>query len=389
MITLIKNAEVYAPKYLGRRDVLLAADKICKISEVVELGGSVEYTEIDATGKILFPGLIDSHVHIAGGGGEGGFNTRTPEIMLSDITQGGVTTVIGCLGTDGSTRSMANLLAKAKALEEEGITTFVNTGSYQVPVLTLTGSITDDIVFIDKIIGVGEIAISDHRCSQPSFEEITRIISEARIGGMLSKKAGTVNFHVGDSPRMIDILEQIVENTEIPIKNIIPTHMNRNEFLFEKGIEYAKTGGIIDLTTSSIPRFFEEGEVKCSSALKILIEEGVPVENVTMSSDGQGSLPEFDEQGRVIGISVGKVTSLYKEIQDAILVDKVPVEYAVMTVTSNPAAIYRLRGKGSIIEGFDADIVLVNADTFDIETVISKGRIMVMDKAVTVRGTFE
>lgn len=389
MITLIKNAEVYAPKYLGRRDVLLAADKICKISEVVELSGSVEYTEIDATGKILFPGFIDSHVHIAGGGGEGGFNTRTPEIMLSDITQGGVTTVIGCLGTDGSTRSMANLLAKAKALEEEGITTFVNTGSYQVPVLTLTGSITDDIVFIDKIIGVGEIAISDHRCSQPSFEEITRIISEARIGGMLSKKAGTVNFHVGDSPRMIDILEQIVENTEIPIKNIIPTHMNRNEFLFEKGIEYAKTGGIIDLTTSSIPRFFEEGEVKCSSALKILIEEGVPVENVTMSSDGQGSLPEFDEQGRVIGISVGKVTSLYKEIQDAILVDKVPVEYAVMTVTSNPAAIYRLRGKGSIIEGFDADIVLVNADTFDIETVISKGRIMVMDKAVTVRGTFE
>ncbi|WP_028829351.1 beta-aspartyl-peptidase [Proteocatella sphenisci] len=389
MITLIKNAEVYAPKYLGRRDVLLTADKICKISEVVELSGSVEYTEIDATGKILFPGFIDSHVHIAGGGGEGGFNTRTPEIMISDITQGGVTTVIGCLGTDGTTRSMANLLAKAKALEEEGITTFVNTGSYQVPVLTLTGSITDDIVFIDKIIGVGEIAISDHRCSQPSFEEITRIISEARIGGMLSKKAGTVNFHVGDSPRMIDILEQIVENTEIPIKNIIPTHMNRNEFLFEKGIEYAKTGGIIDLTTSSIPRFFEEGEVKCSSALKILIEEGVPVENVTMSSDGQGSLPEFDEQGRVVGISVGKVTSLYKEIQDAILVDKVPVEYAVMTVTSNPAAIYRLRGKGSIIEGFDADIVLVNADTFDIETVISKGRIMVMDKAVTVRGTFE
>lgn len=389
MITLIKNAEVYAPKYLGRRDVLITADKICKIGEIIELSGSIEYIEIDATGKILFPGFIDSHVHIAGGGGEGGFNTRTPEIKLSDITQGGVTTVIGCLGTDGTTRNMANLIAKANSLEEEGITTFVNTGSYQVPVRTLTGSITDDIVFIDKIIGVGEIAISDHRCSQPSFEEITRIISEARIGGMLAKKAGTVNFHVGDSPRMIDIIEQVVENTEIPIKNIVPTHMNRNEFLFEKGIEYARSGGIIDLTTSSIPGFFEEGEVKCSSALKILIEEGVPVENVTMSSDGQGSLPEFDDQGRVIGIGVGKVTSLYKEVQDAILVDKVPVECAVMTITSNPAAIYKLRGKGSIIEGFDADIVLVDSDTFDIETVIAKGRIMVMNKAVMIRGTFE
>ena len=174
MITLIKNAEVYAPRHIGRRDVLLTADRICRIGEVIEIGGSVEYTEIDATGKIMFPGFIDSHVHIAGGGGEGGFSTRTPEIMLSDITRGGVTTVIGTLGTDGSTRSMANLLAKARALEEEGITTFVNTGSYQVPVRTLTGSVTDDIVFIDKIIGVGEIAISDHRSSQPSFEDITR-----------------------------------------------------------------------------------------------------------------------------------------------------------------------------------------------------------------------
>ncbi len=389
MITLIKNAEVYAPRHIGRRDVLLTADRICRIGEVIEIGGSVEYTEIDATGKIMFPGFIDSHVHIAGGGGEGGFSTRTPEIMLSDITRGGVTTVIGTLGTDGSTRSMANLLAKARALEEEGITTFVNTGSYQVPVRTLTGSVTDDIVFIDKIIGVGEIAISDHRSSQPSFEDITRIISEARIGGMLSKKAGTVNFHIGDSPRMMDILEQVVENTEIPVKNIVPTHMNRNEFLFEKGMEYAKNGGIIDLTTSSIPGFIEEGEVKCSSALKIMIEEGVPMENVTMSSDGQGSLPEFDSQGRVTGISVGKVTSLYKEVQDAILVDKVPVEAAIMTVTSNPASVYKLRGKGSLIEGFDADIVLVDADTFDIDTVIAKGRIMVRGREVIVKGTFE
>ena len=206
---------------------------------------------------------------------------------------------------------------------------------------------------------------------------------------MLSKTAGTVNFHIGDSPRMMDILEQVVENTEIPVKNIVPTHMNRNEFLFEKGMEYAKNGGIIDLTTSSIPGFIEEGEVKCSSALKIMIEEGVPMENVTMSSDGQGSLPEFDSQGRVTGISVGKVTSLYKEVQDAILVDKVPVEAAIMTVTSNPASVYKLRGKGSLIEGFDADIVLVDADTFDIDTVIAKGRIMVKNREVIVKGTFE
>lgn len=182
MIKLIKNAEVYAPQYLGRRDVLIAADKICKIGEVIESSPIIS-EEIDATGKILFPGFIDSHVHIAGGGGEIGFGSRTPEIMLSDIINAGVTTVIGILGTDGITRSTQNLLAKAKSLEEEGITSFINLGSYHIPIKTLTGSIEEDIVFIDKIIGVGEIAISDHRSSQPSFEEISRIVSQAKLGG--------------------------------------------------------------------------------------------------------------------------------------------------------------------------------------------------------------
>lgn len=388
MIKLIKNAEVYAPQYLGRKDVLIAADKICKIGEVIESSPIIS-EEIDATGKILFPGFIDSHVHIAGGGGEIGFGSRTPEIMLSDIINAGVTTVIGILGTDGITRSTQNLLAKAKSLEEEGITSFINLGSYHIPIKTLTGSIEEDIVFIDKIIGVGEIAISDHRSSQPSFEEISRIVSQAKLGGMISKKAGTVNFHIGDSARMLDLLEQIVENTEIPKKNIIPTNVNRNEYLFEKALEYAANGGVISLTTSSIPNFAEDKEVKCSSALKIILEKNIKIDNIIMSSDAQGSMPMLDSNGKIVGINVGKMTTLYKEVQDSILMDDVPVEVAIMSITSNPANIFKLRGKGFIAEGFDADIVLVDSDTFDIDTVIAKGRIMMKDKQLKIKGIFE
>lgn len=248
MIKLIKNAEIYAPQYLGRKDVLIAGDKICKISDVIE-SSPIIAEEFDATGKLLFPGFVDSHVHIAGAGGEGGFSSRTPEIMLGDIITSGITTVIGTLGTDGTTRNTVGLLAKARALEEEGITTFINTGSYQIPVKTIMGSITEDIVLIDKIIGVGEIALSDHRSSQPSFEEIIRIVSEAKLGGMLSKKAGTVNFHIGDSPRMLDLIEQIVDNVEVSKKSIIATNVNRNEYLFEKAVEYAISGGVISLTS--------------------------------------------------------------------------------------------------------------------------------------------
>ena len=151
---LIKNIHVYAPEDVGIKDVLVD-EKIIKIGDNLPVIEEYDVEVIDGTGKILVPGFIDCHVHILGGGGEGGARTRTPEIMLSDITTAGVTTVVGCLGTDGTTRTMTNLLAKAKGLEEEGISTYVYTGSYQVPVKTITGSITDDIILFDKIIGFG------------------------------------------------------------------------------------------------------------------------------------------------------------------------------------------------------------------------------------------
>lgn len=390
MIKIIKNGEVYAPNYLGKKDILIAGDKIGFIKENITVPRKfVDIDIIDASGNYIVPGFIDSHVHITGGGGEGSFRTRTPEIQLTDITKGGVTTVIGVLGTDGTTRSMGNLIAKARGLEEEGITTYVYTGSYQVPIRTLTGSIQDDIILIDKIIGVGEVAMSDHRSSQPTVEDFAKLASEARVGGILSGKAGVVNIHVGDGERKIDFIENIVESTEIPITQFLPTHMNRNQSLFQRSISYAKKGGIVDFTTSTNKKFLEEGEVKCSNALRILLEHGVKSNNITFSSDGQGSLPDFDEHGRFIGIGIGKVTSLYSEVRDAIINENVPIDKALSVITANPADILKLPMKGYIQKGRDADIVLLNKENLKIESVIAKGKIMVSKGKPIIKGTFE
>lgn len=385
MLKLIKNVEVYSPKYMGIKDILIVGDKIFKINEDINISG-VDVDIIDGRGKILTPGFIDSHVHITGGGGEGGFKTRTPEILLSDIIKGGITTIIGTLGTDGVTRSLENLYAKAKALEEEGITTFIYTGSYRVPPVTFTGSIMKDILLIDKVIGVGEIALSDHRSSQPTIDEIKRLTSDSRVAGILSGKAGAVNIHMGDGEEGLNKLIEIVQKTEIPITQFYPTHINRNPYLFEQGIKYAKMGGFIDFTTSSDATFYEEGEVKASIALKKCIDEGLE-DNITFTSDGQGSLPKFNEKGEFIGLQVGRVTSLYKEVKDAIL-DGVPLEKAIKAITTNPARILKLRGKGLIIEGFDADVVMLD-ENYDIDTVIARGKIMMLDKEIVVYGTFE
>ncbi|MCF6138988.1 beta-aspartyl-peptidase [Pseudalkalibacillus berkeleyi] len=392
MLTLIQNAEIYAPEYLGKKDLLIVDNKIGFIDDRIDLQGDFfrEHVEvIDAEGHLIVPGFIDSHVHIIGGGGEGSYKTRTPELMLTDATLSGITTVIGVIGTDGTTRTMTSLIAKARGLEEEGITCFVQTGSYQVPVKTLTGKIEDDIILVDKVIGAGEIAISDHRSSQPTVEEMAKIASAARLGGLLSGKSGIVNVHVGDSPDCLNLLEEVVETTDIPIKQFYPTHINRNGKLFEAGITYAKKGGYVDFTTSTIPKFLEEGEVKCSSGLKRMLDAGVPIEQISFTSDGQASLPEFDANGELKGLKLGKVSSLFKEVRDAVLDEGIPLETAIQVVTSTPAHILKLKQKGRIKKGNDADIVILDKDSLIINTVFAKGTLMVKDKVAVVKGTFE
>lgn len=392
MITIIKNIDVYKTEHVGKKDILIIGNKIAAIEDniSIELNGFVDVNEIDASGKIVVPGFIDSHVHILGGGGEGGFATRTPEATLSSLTKSGVTTVVGCLGTDGVARDMISLLAKARALEEEGITAFIYAGSYRLPIRTITGEIMKDIMTIDKIIGIGEIAVSDHRSSQPSFDEFIKAVADARVGGMLSGKAGVINIHLGDGKRQIEMLERAVNETEIPITQFVPTHVNRNPELFEKCVEYAKKGGYIDFTGSEDPDYYEEvdGEIRFSKGLKRLIQENVCMDNFTLTSDGQGSLPIFNEKKEFVGLGVGKSSCLIKSIKECVEKEQIPLEIAIRAITCNPAKILKLKNKGRIEKDFDADLCILDKN-LDIDIVFAKGKMMVQDKKPIVFGTFE
>ena len=390
MIKIIKNIKVYSPKYLGIKDVVISSNKIEGIYDNLNIPDNfINIKIIDGTNKILFPGFIDNHVHINGAGGEGGFRMRTPELKLTDLTTAGVTTVIGCIGTDGVCRDMASLLAKAKSLEEEGITTYCYTGSYEIPVKTLTDSIKKDIMLIDKIIGIGEIAISDTRSSQATYDELVQSIAQARVGGLLSGKSGIANIHLGDGTRGLGYLFRLADETEIPITQILPTHINRNGELFKSGEKYINKGGYIDLTTSTPENLLAPGELSASEALSILVKNNSNIENVTFSSDGNGSMPIFDEDGKLIKVGICTVSSLYDEVRKSIQKYNVNIEDAIKVITSNVSKVLKLHKKGSIEIGKDADLVIVNEDDLNIDTVIAMGKVMIENGEVIIKGTFE
>ncbi len=385
---LIQHADVYQPDYLGKKDILIAGKQIILIQDKIDISSLKNDTIkiINCSGKKAIPGLIDAHVHIAGAGGEGGPSTRTPEMQLSQMLEGGITTVIGCLGTDGMTRSVESVLMKVKSLRAEGVSAWMYTGSYQVPTPTILGDVGKDIAMIEEVIGVGEIALSDHRSSCPTTDELIRLVEHARVGGMLGGKAGIANIHMGDAKDPFRPICDAVEKSELKYKQFLPTHCNRNDYIFEDAKTYGKTG-YVDITTSSYP-FFAQYEVKPSTAVNELVNAGVPLEHITMTSDGCGSLPNFDENGNLTQLEMGQLKTLFIEMIDIVTNEKMLLEKALKVVTSNVADILKLKSKGRIEEGKDADLVLIDNE-YKISHVVANGQILVSDYQILKKGTYE
>ncbi len=383
---LFKDCELYAPDFLGITNVLIAGTKIISVEKDLTAPEGWPVEVIDCKGLRMIPGLVDAHVHIAGAGGEGGPATRTPEMQLSHMIEAGVTTVIGCLGTDGLSRSVESVLMKAKGLRQEGVSAWIYTGSYQVPPPTILGDVGKDISMIDEVIGAGEIAISDHRSSVPNTGELIRIAAHSRVGGMLGGKAGIVNIHMGDAKNPFQPIHDAVANSELKYSQFLPTHCNRNSYIFEDAKEYGKKG-YVDITASSYP-FFPQYEIKPSKAISELVNAGVPLEHITMSSDGCGSLPEFNDNGEIVSLNMGYPLSVFTELADLVNIEKMPLEKAVKVITSNIADILKLKQKGRILPGKDADLVLINED-FKIQHVVALGKLMMKNGELLKRGCYE
>ena len=367
--------------------MLVCEAQIEAVGEALEGGSGCRI--IDAEGKRLTPGLIDRHVPVTGGGGEGSFHTRTPQIQLSSIIKAGITTLVGLLGTDDVSRTPEDLIAKVKALKEEGISAYALCGAYGVPSPTITGSIKKDIAFIDEILGL-KLAISDHRAPNISTGELIRLASDVRTAGMISGKCGCVVLHMGDGKKMLSQVFEALEETEIPIKTFQPTHVNRNHELFLDSLKLAKLGGTIDLTCEDFPHgSIEVGTDPVIGLLKEARQAGVPMDRITLSSDGQGSWSNYDEYGNLVEMGVTDVGNMYAQLRSLVLNGGFSLSEALSFFTSNPAkALELFPKKGCIAPGADADLLLMGKN-LALYTVIAGGRVMMEAGELLVKGTYE
>ncbi len=383
---LLRNADVHAPEALGLRHLLLGGGKILWMGDAEPaLPAALGVETIDLDGARLIPGFIDGHVHVSGGGGEAGFATRVPAPLLSRYTMAGVTSVIGLLGTDDATRSTAELLSHVYALREQGLSAWAYCGGYHLPLATLSGSVRGDIALVEPLIGIGELAISDHRSSQPTLDELLRLASEAHVAGLMSGKAGIVHLHLGDGARGLDLVRQALDTSELPPRVFQPTHVNRKKALFEEAIALAKRGCHVDITAFPV----EEGEDAwpADEALIRYLDSGAPPQRVSISSDAGGCLPCFDGEGRVCGMDVGHSGAMLDTL-NALLARGLPLARALPAFTSNVADLLRLPGKGRIAVGCDADLVVLEATT-GLRHVLAGGRFHVRAGSVVRRGMFE
>ncbi len=374
MIKLIKNIKVYSPEYIGIKDILIADGIICQIEEKIE---DCDYAEItDGSNLIATPGFIDQHIHITGGGGEGGFHSRVPEIQLTDLTTAGITTVVGLLGTDVYTRNVENLLSKTKALNEEGITAYCLTGGYKYPSITLTDSVEKDLVFINEIIGL-KLAISDHRSSQITYDELKRLASQVRLASMMSNKNGYIHLHLGRDQESINMIFKLIESTSLPISMFRPTHVNK---IFDDAVKFANLGGMIDFTVN-----LKESAI--NQLIKAL--DLCPIENITISSDGNGSLPEWNDNQELIGMKVSSSQNILTLVQELVNVKTLDTADVLSLCTKNAAkSIGMYPKKGSLQPHSDADLNIFNKD-FSLVHVMAKGQWMIKDNIIQKYGIFE
>lgn len=386
-LTLLQNAEVFAPERLGVTDVLVAGRSVVALGQNLSVSGLPDVTTVDLTGRTLVPGLIDGHLHHIGGCGLAGYSSRAPELWAGELALAGITTSVATPGIETLTKNMDAVLAKAYALEQDGLSTYAFLGGFRKPFLTLTGSIRRDLYLIEKLIGI-KVALGDAVASRFSDDELADLAAELEWSSRATDKACIMHAHLGGLPDPAAQLMHAIKHSTAAPERFQATHGNNTEETLAASVELTKAGCVVDLNPLLDPVRGVARSIGTRHAVPQLLDAGVELSMLTMSTDGNANVPKLRQDGSR-GPYLKNLGTLWEGTVELVTEAGLTLEQALPLVTSNPARVLRLEAsKGRIGVGLDADLLVLDG-ALQITDVYAKGAQVVRDRQPLVSSMYE
>ena len=343
MPLLIKNCRILVNDKVYSKNILIKNGKIAKITGKEPNTGNI----IDAKDNFALPGLIDCHVHF-----------REPGLIHKEdfltgsmaAAKGGITTIFDMPNTIPPTTTLEALGQKRKLAAKS----IVNYG-------LIFGAAADNIDDIKKAKNVPAVKLymdaTTGNLKVTDYEAIAEIFKESKI---------TI-VHAED--------ESVKNAIGIFIKNKIKNRLHVAHVSSEEELESAKSNKIKNQVTVEVtphhlfmsqkdlqnlgafaemkPRLKTENDQK---ALWQGIKNGMVD---VIATDHAPHLKEEKEQANY-PFGVPGVETMLPLLLDAFNSNKISLQAIAKLCCENPAEIFRIKNKGFLREGYDADLVIVD-----------------------------
>ncbi len=387
MFTLLRGGHLFDPDDRGITSLLICGDTIAAIAPSIDAAALPSPVDVhDLRGARIVPGLVDGHIHLIGGGGGEGYESRLPEIWISDLALRGITTVVAAPGVDMVSKRMETMLAKAYALQREGLSAYIYVGGFVRPWGSITGSVTDDLYAIPSVLGV-KVALGEHKASRYSDDELIDLAARLYLTSGLTQKTAVLHAHLGLRREPAAQLAAVIAKSDVPPDRFVATHVNYGPETLAAAPTLARLGAWIDITSVLGPWSAATQSVKASVAVRRFLDAGVPLGQISISSDANASVPRVRDGVREAYWT--KIETLPGAIADLVREEGLPLPDALRLVTTNPARALGLTDrKGSIAVGRDADLVVLDDDLRPAH-VWARGRHLVADGRPLARSMFE
>jgi dihydroorotase len=356
MSLLIKNGKIYQNGNIIKKNIFIKEDKITKLTSQ-ELKAD---KTIDAKNKIIIPGLIDSHVHFREPG-----QTHKEDFLTGSMAAAasGITTILDMPNTLPPTTNLQRLDEKRRLAKKS----IVNYGFH-------FGSTNDNIAEIQKVKNVVSVKVyMDHTTGDLIVDNehaLKNIFSSSKTVAVHAE-----NEHIFQAIKLIQHSSNHLHFCHISSKEELhytKRGMLKNQrFLAPTTLEMKNSVSVevtphhLFLTASNLNELQSFGEMKPSLKTKEdqkALWEGIHNGKVDTIATDHAPHTKEEKLEPNYPYGVPGCETMLPLLLNAVNEKKLTLKKLVQLCCENPAKIFKIKNKGFIKEGFDADLAIIDLE---------------------------